>query len=212
MTNKKLIIIGAGSVGKFIAYNNYNFIQTYEIIGFLDDDVAKHNTIIAGIPVLGSVDRLTEFANSGIALVFGIAFPNLKKHLFAKYQNLDFEFPSFISKNAWISNEVTIGKGTILYPGISINYESCIGDFVVINMNCAVGHNCSIDSFSSLSPGVNLGGNTILGDSVEMGIGSCTLQGISIANSSKIGGQAMVTKDVTVTSTLTGIPAKPIGL
>ena len=210
MANKKLIIIGAGSVGKFIAYNIHNFTESYEIIGFLDDDITKHNAIISGIPVLGSVDKLMEFTNSGTAIVFGIAFPNVKKALYDKYKNLHFEFPSFISKNAWISNEVTIGKGAILYPGISINYETFIGDFVVMNMNCAIGHNCSIGSFSSFSPGVNLGGNTMLGEAVEMGIGSCTLQGISIADSSKIGGQAMVTKDIKVTSTVTGIPAKSI--
>ena len=205
---KKLLIIGAGSVGKFIAYNIENFTQSFEIIGFLDDDVSKHDKLIAGYSVLGSVEKLSQFSDKNIAIVWGIAFPSVKRKLFEENQHLKFDFPSFISKNAWISKQVTIGNGAIIYPGVSINYETIVDDFVVMNMNCAIGHNCSIGKFSSFSPGVNLGGNTTIGNFVEMGIGSATIQGISIADNAKIGGQAMVIKNISEGKTVVGIPAK----
>ena len=208
MEKKKLLIIGAGSVGKFIAYNIENFTQSFEIIGFLDDDVSKHDKLIAGYSVLGSVEKLSQFSDKNIAIVWGIAFPSVKRKLFEENQHLKFDFPSFISKNAWISKQVTIGNGAIIYPGVSINYETIVDDFVVMNMNCAIGHNCSIGKFSSFSPGVNLGGNTTIGNFVEMGIGSATVQGISIADNAKIGGQAMVVKNISEGKTVVGIPAK----
>lgn len=208
MEKKKLLIIGAGSVGKFIAYNIENFTQSFEIIGFLDDDVSKHDKLIAGYSVLGSVEKLSQFSDKNIAIVWGIAFPSVKRKLFEENQHLKFDFPSFISKNAWISKQVTIGNGAIIYPGVSINYETIVDDFVVMNMNCAIGHNCSIGKFSSFSPGVNLGGNTTIGNFVEMGIGSATIQGISIADNAKIGGQAMVVKNISKGKTVVGIPAK----
>lgn len=208
MEKKKLLIIGAGSVGKFIAYNIGNFTQSFEIIGFLDDDVSKHDKLIAGYSVLGSVEKLSQFSDKNIAIVWGIAFPSVKRKLFEENQHLKFDFPSFISKNAWISKQVTIGNGAIIYPGVSINYETIVDDFVVMNMNCAIGHNCSIGKFSSFSPGVNLGGNTTIGNFVEMGIGSATIQGISISDNAKIGGQAMVVKNISEGKTVVGIPAK----
>lgn len=207
---QKLLIIGAGSVGKFVAYNINQFIQSFEIIGFLDDDASKHNTIIAGVPVLGPVDKLQEFSGKDIAIVWGIAFPSIKKKLFDNYQNLSFQFPNFIAKDAWVSEAVTFGKGCIVYPGTTINYETAIDDFVVINMNCSLGHNCSIQSFSSLAPGVNLGGNTAIGCCVEMGIGSSTLQGITIADDATVGGQAMVISNVSDADVVVGVPAKSI--
>jgi sugar O-acyltransferase (sialic acid O-acetyltransferase NeuD family) len=207
---KNLLIIGAGSVGKFIAYNINQFTQSFEIIGFLDDDVSKHNTIIAGFPVLGSVNKLDDFSGKDIAIVWGIAFPSVKKKLFEQYQHLSFEFPHFIAKNAWISEAVTFGKGCIIYPGTAINYETAIDDFVVINMNCSLGHNCSIQSFSSLAPGVNLGGNTSVGSCVEMGIGSSTIQSIIIGDNATVGGQAMVVSNVGTSDVVVGIPAKTI--
>lgn len=207
---QKLLIIGAGSVGKFIAYNISQFTQSFDIIGFLDDDVSKHNTVIGGFTVLGSTDMLTQYSEKGIAIVFGIAFPSVKKKLLDNYKNLSFDFPSFISKGAWVSNAVTIGNGCIIYPGTAINYETEIADFVVINMNCSLGHNCSVAAFSSLAPGVNLGGNTKVGSCVELGIGSSTVQGIFIADNAVIGGQAMVVSNVSNGDTVVGIPAKNI--
>jgi sugar O-acyltransferase (sialic acid O-acetyltransferase NeuD family) len=205
---KKLLIIGAGSVGKFIAYNINQFTKSFEVLGFLDDDVTKHNSIIAGFPVIGFLDKLIEFSGKDIAIVFGIAFPSVKKKIFEQYQNLDFEFPNFIAKDVWISEGVTLGKGCIIYPGTTINYETVIDDFVIINMNCSLGHNCTIKSYSSLAPGVNLGGNTRIGNCVELGIGSSTIQGVIVDDFAKVGGQAMVITNIPKADIFIGIPAK----
>lgn len=207
---QKLLIIGAGSVGKFIAYNINQFASLFEIIGFLDDDTAKHDTVIAGFNVLGSVEKLQEFSGKGIAIVWGIAFPGVKKRLFDQYQHLSFDFPNFIAKDAWVSEGVTFGKGCIVYPGTAINYETVINDFVVINMNCSLGHNCTIQSFTSLAPGVNLGGNTNVGCCVEIGIGASTIQSTIIGDNATIGGQAMVVSNVSESDVVVGIPAKSI--
>jgi sugar O-acyltransferase (sialic acid O-acetyltransferase NeuD family) len=205
---KKLLIIGAGSVGKFIAYNINQFTKSFEVIGFLDDDVTKHNSMIAGFPVIGFLDKLIEFSGKDVAIVFGIAFPFVKKKIFEQYQNLDFEFPNFIAKDVWISEGVTLGKGCIIYPGTTINYETVIDDFVIINMNCSLGHNCTIKSYSSLAPGVNLGGNTRIGNCVELGIGSSTIQGVIVDDFAKVGGQAMVITNIPKADIFIGIPAK----
>lgn len=205
---QKLIIIGAGSVGKYIAYNQNDFQNNFEIIGFLDDDIAKHNTFIAAIPVLGSVNKIIDYANKGYALVWGIAFPSIKNKLYNQYKNLQFDYPNFIAKNAWISQAVTIGKGCIIYPGCSINYESSVGDFVVLNMNCALGHNATIGNFASFAPGVNLGGYTQIGDRTDMGIGSATKQFVKIGKDCVIGGQAMVIQNIEDDKKVKGVPAK----
>ncbi len=205
---KKVIIIGAGSVGKFLAYNSNQFTDVFEFIGFLDDDIKKHNQTIAGIPVLGSVNMLPNYINENIAVAWGIAFPKIKVQLVAQFQHLKAEYPSFISKNAWVSNQVAIGQGCIVYPGVSINYETNIGDFVVLNMNCAVGHNVAIDDFSSLAPGVNLGGYTKIGKQTDIGIGAATKQFISIGENCIVGGQSMIVNNIVDNQKVKGIPAK----
>jgi sugar O-acyltransferase (sialic acid O-acetyltransferase NeuD family) len=204
----KLIIIGAGSVGKFIAYNIDDFESEFSIVGFVDDDATKQGQVIAGYPVLGSLDLLQEYSGKGYAVAVGIAFPKVKYKILERITNLDFAFPNFISKKAWLSNEVVVGKGSIIYPGVAINYETLIGDFVVMNMNCAIGHNCIIRSYTSLAPGVNLGGFTILHEAVDFGIGAATKQNIVVHQNTIVGGQAMLTHNISANEVVVGVPGK----
>lgn len=207
MIKKKLIIIGAGSVGGFISYNIEEF-KEFEILGFLDDDPSKHGKIVYGYKVLGNIDNIDEYiSNEKVYVVIGIANPFDKEKIAVKLLDKRVEFPNLISSNVWMSSEVKIGKGVILYPGVSINYGTVIKDFVIINMNCAVGHNCIINDYSTLAPGVNLGGHTFIGSTSEIGIGVSTRQGITIGNKSIIGGQSMVVKDVKEGVKVKGVPA-----
>jgi len=206
--NNKLIIVGAGDVGKFIAYNINNFGLVFNIEGFVDDDKNKIGTTIAGYKVLGNIDSLNGYSGKGYSLALGIAFPGIKKKVLSRFENLDFSYPSLISKHAWVSENVKIGIGVILYPGVSINYESNIGDFVVMNMNCAIGHNSTIGRYSALAPGVNFGGFTNIGEAVDMGIGSSTIQKIKVGNNSIIGGETMLINDVPDGVTVVGVPGK----
>lgn len=207
---EKLLIIGAGSVGGFIANNLELFKDKYEIIGFLDDDPLKIGKKFFGYPVLGSTDRLKQYENIKINLAIGIAFPKIKKAIISKVNQAKFYFPSFVSKNAWHSKNVKIGNGVIIYPGVSINYNSVVEDFVVINMNCAIGHDCLISKYSALAPGSNLAGHTRLLEGVDFGIGAATKQNLTIGEYSRIGGNAFITKNIPPNSTVIGIPGRCI--
>jgi sugar O-acyltransferase (sialic acid O-acetyltransferase NeuD family) len=205
---QKLLIIGAGNVAKFIAYNINQFTASYEIIGFLDDDSSKLGNTIAGYQVLGSIERLNEFSGKGIAVVLGITFPVVKSKIKALYDHLVFDFPNLISKTSWISNGVLLGEGCIIYPGVCINFESEIKDFVVINMNCSIGHSCKLDSYVSIAPGAQLGGGTYLKRGVEFGIGASTIPNIEVGENSIIGGQTMLIENIEENKMAAGVPAR----
>lgn len=205
---KKLLIIGAGNVGGYISYNVAEF-GDYEIIGFLDDDPKKQGLTIYGYSVLGTIQNIDQFVSAEtLYIAVGIAEPTVKKKIISILENnKKIEFPNLIAENAWISNKVDLGKGLIIYPGVSVNYETYIGDFVIMNMNCAIGHNCIISKYSTLAPGVNLGGFTKIDEGVNLGIGVSTRQSVSIGKNTTVGGQAMVIKDVPANSKVKGIPA-----
>jgi len=61
---KRLLIIGAGDAGeKFLREIRDNPRVRYVPVGFLDDDARKQEKTIHGVPVLGSVDDVTQYAN-----------------------------------------------------------------------------------------------------------------------------------------------------
>ena len=210
MSNKKLFIIGCGNVGGFIASNPHEFIgETYNSIEFLDDDEQKIGKEFFGYKVTGSVNSLNQ-CTSEVAVVICIANPKIRQLIAQKINSPYVYFPSFISKNAWFSNKVTLGKGIIIYPGVSINYNATIENFSIINLNSAIGHDCTISQFCTLAPGVSLGGFSFLEEGVDMGINSATKQGIKIGRNTIIGGMGMVTKNIPSDCTAVGVPAKTI--
>ncbi len=206
---KNLIILGGGNVGAFLAYNLDLFEGEYNLLGFLDDDPKKAGVLLAGYPVLGAINKLKDYP-AATAVAVGIASPIIRKRIMEKFQHLHFEYPNFIARNAWLSNAVKVGKGVIIYPGVSINYESDLGNFVILNMNCAIGHNATIADFCTLAPGVNFAGFTYLEECVDMGIGASTRQNAYIGANSVIGGQAMVIGNVPASSVIIGVPGKAV--
>lgn len=204
-----LLIVGAGNVGGFLSYNIEEF-GDYDIIGFLDDDKNKIGKTIYDRQVLGPVSTAHQYRNKNIAVAIGIANPFIKRKIAKDLTPLGFQFPSFISQNIWLSKHVKVGKGVILYPSTSINYATDIGNFVIVNMNCAIGHNCSILDYTTLAPGVNLGGFTHIGEAVDIGIGVSTKQGITIGDDTIIGGQSMLIHDVIKNSKIVGVPGRCI--
>ncbi|MCJ8164443.1 NeuD/PglB/VioB family sugar acetyltransferase [Pontibacter sp. E15-1] len=208
---KKLLIIGCGNVGGFIANNLEEFTgERYAIEGFLDDDAQKCGKVLFGYPVLGSIDKISEYA-AEVAVVVCVSNPRIRKNILDKLSAFStISFPSFVSSHVWISNNIRIGKGVIIYPGVAINYNTSVADFSILNMNCAIGHDCRIGRCATLAPGVSLGGFTVLENCVEMGINAATVQGSRVGENSIVGGMGMVTQEIPANCTAVGVPAKPV--
>lgn len=208
METQKLFIVGCGNVGGFVAYNFNNFnSEGFEIQGFLDDDAMKHGKKFFGYEVIGGIEVLGDEKND-VAVVIGIADPAMKKSVRERILSTHVTFPSLVSKDAWISNEVTIGYGSVIYPGVTIDYHVTIDDFVLVNKNCSLGHDSRLSDFSTLAPGVCLAGFTHLEPCVNVGINAATKQHVRIGKGAIIGGMSMVIKDVPEGVTVVGVPAR----
>ncbi|PHA03074.1 hypothetical protein COE51_01655 [Bacillus pseudomycoides] len=79
-TKKRTLIIGAGSAGTMVARQLLKNNDTELLpVGFIDDNVKKHNLDILGIPVIGGVNRIEHAVqNLNIESII-IAIPSLSK-------------------------------------------------------------------------------------------------------------------------------------
>lgn len=206
---KDLIVFGAGDLGKFIVHNIEMFDGEYNIVGFMDEDAGKVGGKLCGQPILG-IDYFQSNKIDDLCIVIAISSPVAKEAISRKLKPYNVVFPNFISPDSWLSKSVKTGRGILIYPKSSIDFETEIDDFVTINAGCTIGHNVTIGRFSTLAPGVNLAGFTKIEEKASLGIGCCSIQGIRIGSSSTIGGQAMLTRDVEPGKTVAGVPAKII--
>ncbi|MDD5010534.1 MAG: nucleoside-diphosphate sugar epimerase/dehydratase [Phycisphaerae bacterium] len=74
---KRFIIIGAGNAGEALLRELHRMpVEQYDVIGFVDDDPAKHGVSIHGIPVLGRIDQLAEICKKQNIDEIAIAMPS----------------------------------------------------------------------------------------------------------------------------------------
>jgi len=210
---KKIAIIGTGGFGRevkmLIDQINHNKKQ-YEIIGFYDDNV-ESGIIINGFEVLGFINELVQI-DYNLEVVISIADPMTKKKIYETLNNNSFlSFPSLIHPNVLIgTDKVNIGYGCIICASNIITVHVTIGNFVILNLGCTVGHDTNIGDYSSFMPSVNISGEVFIGNSVYVGSGAKIINLVTIGNSTIVGAGAVVSKSLPEKCTAVGIPAKPI--
>lgn len=194
---KDIVIIGAGGIGREVAWiieeiNEVN--PTWNIVGFVDDNIEMHNKELNGYKVLGGLDVLDKLESKPEVIV-AIANCKVKKDIVAKLNN-KFDFATIIYPTVRISKYIEIGQGTIIYPGVILTVNTKIGNHVVISGNCGIGHDTVIGDFSSVLWGSCFSGFDIVGQECFVGVGTKVAQGVSIANGRRISTGGIITEDV----------------
>lgn len=209
----KIAVFGAGGFGKEVAMllEQINLVShMWELIGFFDDGVDK-GRIINGYPCLGGVAEVNKLADK-TGIVLAIANPGIKKAISAKILNPLVYYPTLMHPNVQIGNKeyVDLGQGCIITAGNIITINVRIGNHVILNLACTVGHDAMLDDFSSIMPGVNISGGVRIREGVYIGTGAKIINHLEIGANAIIGAGAVVTNSIPANCTAVGVPARPI--
>lgn len=201
--NKKLVIIGAGSLGVMTldaALNEGNYLL--ENIFFLDDG-REVNEQIHNVPVIGGIEMIQQLSQAEYDFVIAIANNKTRKSI---AEANDVLYVNIIHPAAVVSHFAKLGTGNIILPNVTIDPETIIENHVIINKNTSLGHNVTMKNYSQASPGCQLGG--VVGEGTFIGLGATILPNISVGSFVTIGAGAVVIKEIPDYSTAIGVPAE----
>lgn len=212
----KIALYGSGGFGREIRQliddlsdaNRSRGKDPFETVGFLDDDAARHGSVVADLPVLGGVDWVA--ANSAVGVVVAVGNPRVKRAIVERLKKVGAQFPTVIHPSVVCGQNVVFGEGCIVCAGTILTTDANLGSFVTINLACTVAHDDVIGDFVTMHPCGSLSGNVHLGDGVEFGTGSIAIPGVRMGAWSILGAGAVVTKDIPPHTTAVGTPAKVI--
>jgi sugar O-acyltransferase (sialic acid O-acetyltransferase NeuD family) len=163
-----------------------------------------------GVQILGTdkdAERLYP-AYSRCKVVITPDSPNVREELVRRYKAIGYEFATVISPYAHVSKYAKIGEGTVIQAGVNISAAVEIENFVKLNTNANIMHDCFIGSYSTIAPDAVVLGRVIIDPFVYIGANSTVLPSVHIEERSIVGAGAVVTKSVSLGSVVKGVPAK----
>lgn len=213
-----MLIIGAKGFAKEVLQINHRE-NELEWGGVLDkiyfyDDVNEDtpDELFGRFPVLKSLEEAKNyFETVDKKFTIGIGIPKLRKMLYEKFSNIGGEFTSTISEKTDIGNfGVDIEEGCNILSGVKISNDVRIGKGTMIYYNTIITHDVEIGEFVEISPNATLLGRCKVNKHTHIGAGSIILPDIVIGANCIIGAGAVVTKNIPDNSTAVGVPAKII--
>lgn len=222
MKNRSLaepfIIIGGGGFGREVKWlverinkehEKQKGTKRWELLGFVDDGL-KEGEEIDGLKNIGNTSFLLKYqAPVSVACALGAA-KTRKKVVTKLYKNENILFPNLIDPTTQMSESVRMGRGNIICAGNILTVDISIEDFLILNLDCTVGHDTKIHSFVTVYPSANLSGNTEIGEETEIGTGCHVIQGIKIGKQVTVGAGAVVIRGLEDGCTAVGNPARVI--
>ena len=196
---KDIAIFGVGGFGREVLtlIRDINKVEpTYNIVGFFDDGHEK-GEMINGYPVFGKTDDLNCWETE-IAVAVSIGNPTVKKQVVERITNPQVSYPTLVHPTVIIGapEYVTIGKGCIICAANIITTDIQIGDFVILNLGCTVGHDTIIKDYAAFMPSCNVSGEVLIEKGVYCGTGVKIINQTSIGEFTTIGAGAVVTKPI----------------
>ena len=208
-----LIIIGAGGLGREVAWlveriNHQS--PTWNLLGFVDDNPNLHHTIVNGHPVLGGCETLAAYPDA--YAVCAVGAPKVRRRIIERIKTISpsRKYATLIDPTVEKSDTVTIGEGCIVCAHCILTVNIRIGDHVIVNLDCKIGHDAVVDDFATVHPSVNISGDVHVGEGAELGTGTRIIQRTAIGRNAVVGIGSVVVNDIPGDCVAVGCPARVV--
>jgi sugar O-acyltransferase (sialic acid O-acetyltransferase NeuD family) len=209
---KKLLLFPFGgnareSLPSIFAINDIN--QEWDLLGFVDDNIATHGKECCGVKVLGGRDILRSFPDA-----FVLAVPGSPKN-FSMRSNIitglgieESRFATIVHPSVVKARDATIGYNSLVMSGVVISCGVTIGNHCLILPNTVVSHDSVVDDLCCIGSNITISGSVHIGATCYIGSGTKIREEISIGSGTLVGLGSNVISDIEARVIAVGNPAK----
>ena len=209
----EVVVVGAGGFARetlALLRDPLTAGTSWRFAGFVATEEPDAQTLArTGARWLGDDDTFLA-APSATHYIIAIADPVVRQALALRYDAAGLEPASVIHPTASIGPNVTIGPGSIICAMASISTDVVIGAHVHIDRVVTIGHDSVVENFVTVHPAGVISGAVHVGSRSTIGTNASVLQGLRVGADAVIGAGAVVTRDVDESSTVMGVPARPV--
>jgi len=143
---KQIVIIGSGAHGRIVA-ETIGLEGQGRVLGFADDDTAKHGRSIDRWSVLGGWQDIRA---DGYVIAIGdnAARQRIFEELMAEGRTV----VSVVHPRAFVSPAAQVGAGTVVLAGAVISAGANVGRNVIVNIGGLVDHDAVVGDHAHIAP------------------------------------------------------------
>lgn len=205
-----LIIIGAGGMGRTIysnALESVGYGETFDIKGFIDDDLNALDGYPNYPPIIGTIKNYQPQTDDVfVSSIGGAARRPCMEEIIARGG----EFLQLVHKMARIYTNAQLGKGNFIGAYTVIGNDAVVGDYNMIQSYTVIGHDARIGSWNRIDTHVTCVGGTIVEDDVNIHTGAVISHNVKVESGAHVGACSFVIKKVKAGTTVMGNPAKKL--
>jgi sugar O-acyltransferase (sialic acid O-acetyltransferase NeuD family) len=185
----------------------------YEVVGFLDDDIARHGTMLDGVPVLGGLDDVVDYPEPELLVCAGRGA--VRERLVERLDELGvfpIRYATVVHRGVDVPAGCEIGVGSVVLAGVVLTAAVTVGSHVVVMPNVTLTHDCVVQDFGTVCAGVALGGGVVVGRAAYLGMSSSVRENVRVGERATLGMGAALLVDQPDDETWVGVPARPLGV
>ena len=209
-----LVIFGSGGFGRETAEAVRALNEcgaNWHLLGYLDDDQARHGIFVDGVPVLGGRDKLRRLSDASVVVCTGRPDNYVSRLQIVADLDLPPErYATIVHPTASVSSSSSIGPGSVLLAQVTLTAAVHVAAHVTIMPHATLTHDDVIDDFVTIASGVCLGGGVRIGRAAYLGAGALIREGRTIGAYALVGMGAVVIDDVPEYEVWAGVPARPL--
>ena len=210
---KKLVILGAGGLAReladaVVAINKKT--QTFEVLGYLDDEEELIGQKRLQLHVLGTVDWLAEHKSDDLYTIPAVGNGYSREKLSRAAGQYSAPLATIIHPRAIVGSGCSIEAGAFIAAGCVITVSVSLGKCVLVNMSCTIAHDVRVGNYVSIHPGARISGEVSIGDYALIGTQAAVLNKCTIGRGAAVAMGAVVAHDVPDYTLVAGNPARAV--
>jgi sugar O-acyltransferase (sialic acid O-acetyltransferase NeuD family) len=205
MSRPGLLLIGAGGHA-MACVEAVECDGRFAVIGLVGSPEQIGQRILGHL-VLGADEDLPALRQQhthALITIGQIHSPRSRQRLFELAWSMGFILPAIVPAAAYVSRYSTIGEGTVVMLGATVNAGVRIGRNAIINSAALVEHGTTVGDHCHVATGAILNGDVQIGDGSFIGSGTVVKEGVRIGRDCLVGMGLAVRHDLPDRTRFTG--------
>lgn len=205
---RRVLVYGAGGFGReVVSWLRTDAASDIAPVAFIDDSACEVETeSLTQLPVGPLSEMAKRYRGSEVLVALGSG--RSRQDAASRAVQAGLKIADFVHSSVILGERVVIGRGSLIMPGTILTCDITIGQLVVVNCSCNIGHDVTIGNCATLLGNNSLNGNVRVGEYATLGSRVTVLPGKRVGDRSVVGIGSVVVRSVREATTVFGVPAK----